>query len=173
MFLFKKKLDPSRARRNEINREIEELEEQIKRMEQKTASFAASHPPLPTEPEDFQEIADIQESESRIEDNPPIVEETDQEFLNEQPERSDSDESPDSRSYSRRRSSGLRKTLSELFRGNQTGNSKLVSYLASGSIQGLPQLRYEKRVARNRFLGMVFLFLVALWFIYHLISVNF
>jgi hypothetical protein len=38
------------------------------------------------------------------------------------------------------------------FRGPPANNPKLVNYLAAGSIQGLRPLRYEKRVARNRFL---------------------
>ena len=37
-------------------------------------------------------------------------------------------------------------------RGNPTANPKLVSYLAAGSIKGLRPLRYEKRIARNRFI---------------------
>ncbi len=41
------------------------------------------------------------------------------------------------------------------FRGPATTNPKLVSYLAAGGIQGLKPLRYEKRIARNRFLVLV------------------
>ncbi|HYG36623.1 MAG TPA: hypothetical protein VEC99_17650 [Clostridia bacterium] len=49
------------------------------------------------------------------------------------------------------------------FRGPSTTNPKLVSYLAAGGIQGLRPLRYEKRVARNRFMvSVVVLFLVLL-----------
>ena len=49
------------------------------------------------------------------------------------------------------------------FQGPSTTNPKLVSYLAAGGIQGLRPLRYEKRVARNRFIALaVFLFLVLL-----------
>ena len=49
------------------------------------------------------------------------------------------------------------------FRGPATTNPKLVSYLAAGGIQGLRPLRYEKRVARNRFIALVLiLFLVLL-----------
>ncbi len=49
------------------------------------------------------------------------------------------------------------------FRGPATTNPKLVSYLAAGGLQGLRPLRYEKRVARNRFIVfVVFLFLVLL-----------
>ena len=49
------------------------------------------------------------------------------------------------------------------FRGPSTNNPKLVHYLAAGGVQGLRPLRYEKRVARNRFIFfVVFLFLVLL-----------
>jgi hypothetical protein len=49
------------------------------------------------------------------------------------------------------------------FRGPSTSNPKLVSYLAAGSIQGLRPLRYEKRVARNRFIVLAVFLLLALW----------
>ena len=53
--------------------------------------------------------------------------------------------------------------LREHFRGPSTTNPKLVSYLAAGGIQGLRPLRYEKRVARNRFIFFViFLVLILL-----------
>jgi hypothetical protein len=47
-------------------------------------------------------------------------------------------------------------------RGPPTTNPKLVNYLAAGSIQGLRPMRYEKRVARNRFLIVVGLVLLVL-----------
>ena len=37
-----------------------------------------------------------------------------------------------------------------------------MSYLAAGGIQGLRPLRYEKRVARNRFIALVIVLLVIL-----------
>jgi hypothetical protein len=43
-----------------------------------------------------------------------------------------------------------------------TSNPKLVNYLAAGSIQGLRPLRYEKRVARNRFIVLVILLILVL-----------
>jgi hypothetical protein len=49
------------------------------------------------------------------------------------------------------------------FRGPSTSNPKLVSYLAAGSIQGLRPLRYEKRVARNRFIVLAIFLLLVLW----------
>jgi hypothetical protein len=48
------------------------------------------------------------------------------------------------------------------FRGPSTSNPKLVSYLAAGGIQGLRPLRYEKRVARNRFIFFVVILFLAL-----------
>jgi hypothetical protein len=49
------------------------------------------------------------------------------------------------------------------FRGPPAANPKLVNYLAAGNIQGLRPLRYEKRVARNRFLALSLLFVVVLF----------
>ena len=48
------------------------------------------------------------------------------------------------------------------FQGPSTTNPKLVSYLAAGGIQGLRPLRYEKRVARNRFIALVIVLFVVL-----------
>jgi hypothetical protein len=56
----------------------------------------------------------------------------------------------------------LLRRFRNLFHGPSTTNPKLVSYLAAGGIQGLRPLRYEKRVARNRFIALALLFLFAL-----------
>lgn len=47
--------------------------------------------------------------------------------------------------------------------GPTSNNPKMVQYLAAGSIQGLRPLRYEKRVARNRFLALLGLLILVLW----------
>ena len=49
------------------------------------------------------------------------------------------------------------------FRSRPAANPKLVSYLAAGSIQGLRPLRYEKRVARNRFVVLTIVLLLVAW----------
>jgi hypothetical protein len=46
------------------------------------------------------------------------------------------------------------------FRGPTTNNPRLVNYLAAGGVQGLRPLRYEKRVARNRVIGLAFFLLL-------------
>jgi hypothetical protein len=58
------------------------------------------------------------------------------------------------------------KRLKNHFRGPAASNPKLVNYLAAGSIQGLRPLRYEKRVARNRFIVLVVVLLALLWGIF-------
>ncbi|HRT55732.1 MAG TPA: hypothetical protein P5038_03795, partial [Candidatus Paceibacterota bacterium] len=56
----------------------------------------------------------------------------------------------------------LLRRLRNHFRGPSTTNPKLVSYLAAGGIQGLRPLRYEKRVARNRFIALVIILFLTL-----------
>jgi hypothetical protein len=47
------------------------------------------------------------------------------------------------------------------FHGPTSNNPRLVNYLAHGGVHGLRPMRYEKRVARNRFIALViFLFLL-------------
>ncbi|HTX21560.1 MAG TPA: hypothetical protein VMD27_06865 [Candidatus Aquilonibacter sp.] len=49
------------------------------------------------------------------------------------------------------------------FRRPTTSNPRLVNYLAAGGVHGLRPLRYEKRVARNRFIALVIFLLVVLF----------
>ncbi|MGZ5544078.1 MAG: hypothetical protein ACXWIU_05350, partial [Limisphaerales bacterium] len=58
---------------------------------------------------------------------------------------------------------GFLDRLEQIFRPPPLSNPKLVNYLAAGSIQGLRPLRYEKRVARNRFLAFAFVLVVVLF----------
>ena len=49
------------------------------------------------------------------------------------------------------------------FRRPTTNNPRLVTYLAAGGVHGLRPMRYEKRVARNRFIVLaVVLFVILL-----------
>ncbi|HEU6446867.1 MAG TPA: hypothetical protein VFV23_00325 [Verrucomicrobiae bacterium] len=57
----------------------------------------------------------------------------------------------------------LWKRLKHFFSGPATNNPRLVNYLAAGGVHGLRPLRYEKRVARNRFIVFTaILFLILL-----------
>lgn len=52
--------------------------------------------------------------------------------------------------------------LRDQFRRPTTSNPRLVNYLAAGGVHGLRPLRYEKRVARNRFVALTILLLSVL-----------
>ncbi|HEX5398001.1 MAG TPA: hypothetical protein VFY06_03025, partial [Verrucomicrobiae bacterium] len=49
----------------------------------------------------------------------------------------------------------------------EAGNSRLVTYLAAGGVRGLQPLRYEKRIARRRFIALVIILLVVLFGIFY------
>lgn len=55
----------------------------------------------------------------------------------------------------------LLRRIRDQFRRPTTSNPRLVNYLAAGGVHGLRPLRYEKRVARNRFI----LFTAVLFFL--------
>lgn len=52
-------------------------------------------------------------------------------------------------------------------------NPKLVKYLSAGNLQGLQPLRYEKRIARNRFFFMFFLLLLVLFGLFSVATRNY
>jgi hypothetical protein len=58
---------------------------------------------------------------------------------------------------------GAWQRLKGLFRGSTAQNQTLVRLLAAGNIQGLRPLRYEKRVARRRFVIFVVVLFLVLW----------
>jgi len=59
--------------------------------------------------------------------------------------------------------SALIQRVRHFFHGPTATNPKLVHYLAAGSMQGLRPLRYEKRVARNRFFLLAAIVFVVLF----------
>lgn len=57
--------------------------------------------------------------------------------------------------------------LRRQFNRPEAGNSRLVTYLAAGGVRGLQPLRYEKRIARRRFIALVVFLLVVLFGIFY------
>ncbi len=55
------------------------------------------------------------------------------------------------------------------FRGPSTSNPRLVNYLAAGGVHGLRPLRYEKRIARNRFIWLVAIVVVVLFGLFYVL----
>jgi hypothetical protein len=155
----KRKIDPISDRARTLNDQIAALESEIKKLDtqiQRTSvpkfrSTAIPHgttvartpesKPVASEPV-FEEINQAQ-IQSRAETEPP-------DYYNDL---------------------GVRKydlpalwhRLCNHFRRPTTNNPRLVNYLAAGGVHGLRPMRYEKRVARNRFiLLVVVLFLILL-----------
>ena len=173
MGLFRKKLDPISERARSLNDQIAALEAEIQKLaEQK------EEPPAPPSPSPFRASAPTPpSSQPRLRSTArphglnvpaatpapePIFEEVDQERI------SSEEEAPVPQPE---QELGVRKNdfastwqrFKNHFRGPAASNPKLVSYLAAGSIQGLRPLRYEKRVARNRFIVLAVFLVLALW----------
>jgi hypothetical protein len=154
MGLFKKKTDPISDRAQELTGQIQALEAQIRQLNEQAAqpqprlrSTARPGGPAPAPAVSARE---------------PIFENVNQSHLKAPPE---------SAGPQHFNELGIRKydlaaaweRLKNNFRGPSASNPKLVNYLAAGSIQGLRPLRYEKRVARNRFLVFVVVLFLLLW----------
>jgi hypothetical protein len=175
MGLFKKKHDPIAERAKALNTRIAALEAEIQKLaEQEAASPpAANRSSLSTPP--------VSPGDSRATGHPrlrstarprghhvpaavpePVFEEIGQDRIKSAPE-----PAPPSNHHEL----GVRKDdlasawerLKTHFRGPVASNPKLVHYLSAGSIQGLRPLRYEKRVARNRFIVLAVFLVLALW----------
>src|SRR5437762_3174589 len=154
---FKKKSDPISDRAQALNDEIAGLEAQIKRLD---ARLQKNQPP------NLRAGLGLDERKSRASEPAParaverpaaaepIFEDMGPKRLNPRPENVTREHYNDLgvRKYDL---PALFKRVRDHFRGPSTTNPKLVSYLAAGGIQGLRPLRYEKRVARNRFIALV------------------
>ncbi|HEY1489433.1 MAG TPA: hypothetical protein VGF90_00220 [Verrucomicrobiae bacterium] len=167
MAWFKKKPDPISDRARALNEEIAALESQIQQLSEqrepspppaKLRSTAIPHgetvqraaePEAPTsKPEARNQKPDIPPPQE------PIFEEVDQDRLKARGEVATPDHYNELgvRKYDL---PALLRRIRNHFRGPSTNNPKLVHYLAAGGVQGLRPLRYEKRVARNRFVFFV------------------
>ena len=185
MGFFKKKADPISERAKALNEQIAALEAEIQRLSENghpAEPNRAASPPAAARPKERPSspqpklrsttlphghggsTVHAQNTESGAERQPaeePVLED-----LN--PFRNPGDAAPPAAT---KPSLGLREAESlsvwhrvkNNFRSPPTSNPKLVNYLAAGSIQGLRPLRYEKRVARNRFLLFAIALALVLW----------
>jgi hypothetical protein len=175
MALFHKKADPISERARALNEEISALESQIKRLDSQLQQRQTS----PENPRLRSTAVPLGAATAhRISPSPeltapprapeePIFEDIDKNRLT---ARNDAESTPDHynelgvRKYDL---PALFRRLVNHFHGPSTTNPKLVNYLAAGGIQGLRPLRYEKRIARNRFIffvGILFFALLGLIF---------
>jgi hypothetical protein len=159
MAWFKKKLDPISDRERSLNEEIAQLEAQIKKLDTRVQQ-EQSQPRLRSTA--IPQGATVSHSTTAITPDPapvtahePIFEEMNQNLLKSKTEAASTPEHYNELGVRKYDLPALFQRLRNQFRGPATTNPKLVSYLAAGGIQGLRPLRFEKRVARNRFIVLV------------------
>ncbi|HAV63624.1 MAG TPA: hypothetical protein DCY13_14815 [Verrucomicrobiales bacterium] len=164
MGLFRKKPDPLKDREKNLSSEIEQLEEQIRQL-QGVLSKAASEPRVrqTAYPARSSRNPDTG-GDNRPANAPgePVFEPVDQHKLQQAAPNpfKDRTERQDGQALKREGSTTLVERFNRFFRGPTSSNPKLVSYLAAGNIHGLQPLRYERRVARNKLLLWIVIFII-------------
>jgi hypothetical protein len=163
---FKKKADPISDRARALNDQIASLEAQIKQLDSKLEEDKSAGPRLRSTALPHGAAAAAPSTPAPPPPPPPgpsepIFEEVDQNRLQARNEPSSTPEHYNELGVRKYDLAALVRRIKNHFRGPSTANPKLVNYLAAGSIQGLRPMRYEKRVARNRFYFVfIILFLV-------------
>jgi hypothetical protein len=160
MPIFKKKADPISTRSRELTEQIRALEAEIKQLSVKI-DYSKSHPrvrstAVPHRPTVVSEAAPPPPRD-------PVFEKLNYQKSKEQPEVESAADRYNDLGVRKYDLLGAVRRLQNHLRGNPTANPKLVSYLAAGSIKGLRPLRYEKRIARNRFIFLSLFFALILW----------
>ena len=148
MGIFKNKHDPISDRARALNSEIAALEARIKEVNNQAQSEApmrrSSNGPI------------IQAQLAGTRSVEPIFERVDQNRLKEQSQPA-TPHALNELGLRKYHLIGLIDRIRKHFYGPPVSNPRLVNYLAAGSVQGLRSLRYEKRVARNRFVAWAIL----------------
>ena len=166
MALLKKKADPISDRARVLNDQIAALESEIKKLDTqiqrapapKFRSTAMPHGATVTRPAESPLAPKSAAHE-------PVFEKINQEPLQSRADAESADHYNDHgvRKYDL---PALWSRLRNHLRGPTTTNPRLVNYLAAGGVHGLRPMRYEKRVARNRFIALVaLLFLILIWIV--------
>jgi hypothetical protein len=160
MGFFNKKADPISERSNQLTARIAALESRIRQLNQRVE---------PEDPRRFRSTAyppgvpSAARPSNGAPHGEPVFERVDQKQLKEVPAPLATARHGDE--------TGARKfalwewleRIKRHFRGPPAANPKLVNYLAAGNIQGLRPLRYEKRVARNRFVALTMVLVIVLF----------
>lgn len=157
MAFSKKKNDPITDKAHALNAEIAALEAEIKKLD--------SQLPRLSEPKFRSTALPAGETISRPAEKPvppsePVFEEVSHAKLAARPEAPELFNELGVRKYDL---PALFNRMRNHLRGPTTSNPRLVNYLAAGGVQGLRPLRYEKRVARNRFIWLVIVVSVVLF----------
>ena len=127
MGLFRKNRDPLANRAKSVKDQLADLQSQIEELGDPAQPFTAQPAPV---------VHDLKPGDQPL------------------PRRPDTDAASRPLDTRAERPGTLWERFRKSFRKPPVSNNpKLVNFLAAGSIQGLRPLRYERRVARNRFLA--------------------
>ncbi|MEW6304199.1 MAG: hypothetical protein AB1705_12050 [Verrucomicrobiota bacterium] len=159
MGLFKKKADPLSERAKQLNAQIASLESEIKQLTHRLGPSAAEGPRLRST---VTPGASIAAPASQSPPPEPIFEDIDSRRIQVAPEAETTAAHYNELGVRKYDLVALFKRWRNHFQGPAANNPKLINYLAAGSIQGLKPLRYEKRVARNRFFALFVVLLIVL-----------
>ncbi|HVK58745.1 MAG TPA: hypothetical protein VM735_08200 [Candidatus Kapabacteria bacterium] len=159
MPLFRKKADPITARKKELDSQVSALEAQINQLNSKLER-SRSHPRVRST---ARPQAPTVVAPPAPPPREPVFEQLDYQRSKVQSEIESSPEQYNDLGVRKYDIMGAFRRLQNHLRGTPTANPKLVSYLAAGSIKGLRPLRYEKRIARNRFIFLSIFFALILW----------
>ena len=165
MAWFRKKPDPISDRARALNEEIARLESQIQQLDSRlqrdqsqprlrSTALPQSSTVIPATPAPAAAPTPAHHE--------PIFEEVGHELLEGRSEAGNTPGHYNELGVRKYDLLALLRRVRDHFRGPSTTNPRLVSYLAAGGIQGLRPLRYEKRVARNRFIFFVLILFLAL-----------
>lgn len=187
MGFFKKKADPISERARALNDQIAALEAEIERLSEEQAQRQQALPKTPRPATTPEPAPPSYSGQPRLRSTalphghsgsvlhaqaqapvppPPPAEEPVLEDVNPfrlQTEPAVPDDRDDQLGVRKGEGQSVWERLKNNFRAPPASNPKLVNYLAAGSIHGLRPLRYEKRVARNRFLLLVVALAIMLW----------
>jgi cell division protein FtsB len=163
MALLRKKADPLSDRAKALSAEIEALEAKIRKLNQQEGGKEVNRSGARVRSTALPSGVTLAANTAK--DQEPVFEEVDQKPIKEHPvivSRTPTTTPLDDVSTPQQKL-GFLDRLEQIFRPPPLSNPKLVNYLAAGSIQGLRPLRYEKRVARNRFLALALVFVIVLF----------
>ncbi len=171
MGLFRK-ADPISSRARELNREISELEEKIRRLNEDAATARPAPAPLAA--------PEVPASHGRMRSTARPMGPLPHSSAGSAPAKAAPDIAPRwepaqvapvSREPGVYNEAGLRKfdlpglwrQIKEQFTGKPTTKPKLISLLAAGQAHGYGVLKVEKRIARRRFIAVAIIFILVLW----------
>jgi len=157
MGLFRKNEDPFEARSRELSEQIRQLEKEIRDLNR---SPAKAPPPAAVAPRSTGAAAPVEDgfrrdarpTSPRPMVAPPVA-----------PAPPEADPRVNQHGVRKFDLASVLARVRDQFRGPSAGNPRMVQYLAAGTVHGLRPLRYERRVARNRFIGLFVLLVIVLF----------